>query len=107
MPCVIVVMLRGAAGRLPFFPLACRRMEVVMSAEPGEWPEVPERTALVARAAFPKGSLPMRLRDGLGPWYRDADFTGLGEGGPGRPGLSPAQLMVVTVLQFTENLTGR
>ena len=78
-----------------------------MSAEPGEWPEVPERTALVARAAFPKGSLPMRLRDGLGPWYRDADFTGLREGGPGRPGLSPAQLMVVTVLQFTENLTDR
>jgi transposase len=83
-------------------------MEVVMRpAEPGEWPEVPERTALVARAAFPKGSLPVRLRDGLGPWYRDADFTGLGEGGPGRPGLSPAQLMVVTVLQFTENLTDR
>ena len=78
-----------------------------MLAEPGEWPEVPERTALVARAAFPKGSLPMRLRDGLGPWYRDADFTGLREGGPGRPGLSPAQLMVVTVLQFTENLTDR
>jgi transposase len=82
-------------------------MGVVVSAESGEWPEVPEQTALVARAAFPKGSLPMRLRDGLGPWCRDADFPGLREGGPGRPGLSPAQLMAVTVLQFTENLTDR
>jgi transposase len=82
-------------------------MEVVMAAEPGEWPEVPERTALVARAAFPKGSLAMRLRDGLGPWYRDADFTVLYADGPGRPGLSPAQLMIVTVLQFAENLTDR
>lgn len=78
-----------------------------MPAEPGEWPEVPRQTALVARASFPKGSLPMRLRDYLGAWCRDADFTGLHEDGPGRPALSPAQLMVVTVLQFTEDLTDR
>jgi transposase len=82
-------------------------MEVVMPAEPGEWPEVPEQTALVARAAFPKGALAMRLRDGLGPWCRDSDFAGLRADGPGRPGLSPAQLMIVTVLQFTEDLTDR
>ena len=78
-----------------------------MPVQPGEWPEVPEQTALVARAAFPKGALAMRLRDGLGMWCRDADFTGLYADGPGRPGLSPAQLMAVTVLQFTENLTDR
>lgn len=78
-----------------------------MPVRPGEWPEVPEQTALIARAAFPKGSLPMRLRDGLGPWCRDEDFAGLYQDGPGRPGLSPAQLMVVTVLQFTEDLTDR
>jgi transposase len=78
-----------------------------MPAERGQWPEVPEQTALVARAAFPKGALAMRLRDEFGMWCRDADFTGLHEGGPGRPGLSPAQLMAVTVLQFTEDLTDR
>ena len=32
-------------------------------------------TARVARAAFRKGSLAMRARDELGPWYRDADFA--------------------------------
>jgi transposase len=77
-----------------------------MSVRPGLWPEVPEETARVARASFPRGSLPIRVRDSLGPWCQDADFAGL-HGQRGRPGLSPAQLMVVTVLQFTENLTDR
>ncbi|MBO0806548.1 MAG: IS1182 family transposase [Nocardiopsaceae bacterium] len=77
-----------------------------MSVRPGEWPEVPEETARMARASFPKGSLAMRVRDELGSWCEDADFGGL-YGARGRPGLSPAQLMTVTVLQFTENLTDR
>ena len=73
---------------------------------PGMWPEVPDQTAAVARAAFPRGSLPVRLRDHLGAWCSDADFAGLYDAG-GRPGLSQAQLMTVTVLQFAENLTDR
>jgi transposase len=81
-------------------------MEVMMSVRPGIWPEVPDGTAAVARAAFPRGSLAMRVRDHLGPWWADADFAGLYDG-KGRPGLSPAQLMVVTVLQFAENLSDR
>jgi transposase len=106
MRCVVVVMLR--VRPVPSLSVSAgRRMEVVMSVRPGEWPEVPEATAAVARASFPKGSLAMRLRDGLGPWYEDADFAGLYAEGPGRPGLSPAQLMTVTVLQFTEDLTDR
>jgi transposase len=61
----------------------------------------------VARAAFRKGgSLPMRVRDELGCWYEDGDFAGLFRV-RGRPGTSPAQLAMVTVLQFTENLTDR
>jgi len=32
---------------------------------------VPEETVRVARAAFPRGSAWMRLRDELGPIYRD------------------------------------
>ena len=48
----------------------------------------------------------MRARDELGPWYRDADF-GAAYGVRGAPGMSPAQLAMVTVLQFCENLTDR
>jgi transposase len=77
-----------------------------MSVQPGSWPPVPEETARVARAAFPRGSLAMRVRDELGGLFEDAALAGV-YGARGRPGLSPAQLAVVTVLQFTENLTDR
>jgi transposase len=77
-----------------------------MSMQPRPWPEVPEMTARVARAAFPGGSLPVRVRDQLGCWCPDEAFAPV-YGVRGAPGISPAQLAVVTVLQFTENLTGR
>jgi transposase len=77
-----------------------------MSMQPRPWPEVPADTARVARRAFRKGSLAIRVRDELGGWYDDADFAA-GFGVRGRPGISPAQLAVVTVLQFAENLTDR
>ena len=48
----------------------------------------------------------MRARDELGAWYQDADFAAA-YGVRGAPGMSPAQLAMVTVLQFTENLTDR
>ena len=70
------------------------------------WPEVPASTAKIAKRAFRKGSLAMRARDELGAWYRDEAFRAL-YGTRGAPGISPAQLAMVTVLQFTENLTGR
>ena len=39
-------------------------------------------------------------------WYEDADFAAA-YAVRGKPGISPAQLAMVTVLQFTENLTDR
>jgi transposase len=77
-----------------------------MSVQPKPWPEVPAETARVARAAFPKGSLAMRVRDELGGWVGDAWFAGV-YGVRGAPGISPAQLVVVTVLQFVYDLTDR
>jgi transposase len=77
-----------------------------MSMQPKPWPEVPERTARTARSSSRKGNLAMRIRDELGAVYVDEAFAAA-FAVRGRPGISPAQLMIVTVLQFTENLTDR
>jgi transposase len=77
-----------------------------MSMQPKPWPEVPERTARTARASSRRGNLAMRIRDELGAVYADERFAAA-FAVRGKPGISPAQLMIVTVLQFTENLTDR
>ncbi|MFJ7272609.1 IS1182 family transposase [Streptomyces sp. NPDC099050] len=71
--------------------------------EPG-W--VPEETARVARAAFPVGSLAIRIRDELGALFRDEEFS---DAFParGKPAWSPGRLAMVLVLQFVEGLTDR
>jgi transposase len=74
--------------------------------QPRPWPEVPAGTARVARRAFRKGSLAMRARDELGAWCPDEAFSGA-YGVRGAPGISPAQLAMITVLQFTADLTDR
>jgi transposase len=77
-----------------------------MSMQPRSWPEVPAGTARVAKRAFRKGSLAIRVRDELGAWCADEVFAGA-YGVGGAPGISPAQLAVVTVLQFAGDLTDR
>ena len=67
---------------------------------------VPEQTARYARAAFPKGTLCLRLYDELGTVFRDEDFADLFPR-RGQPGLSPFRLALVTVLQYVEGLTDR
>ncbi|WP_434599927.1 IS1182 family transposase [Streptomyces sp. A5-4] len=68
--------------------------------------EVPVVTRSVARAAFPKGCLAMRIRDGLGPLFCDEEFRE-SFGVRGRPGVSPGRLALISILQFAENLTDR
>ena len=67
---------------------------------------VPEDTARVARAAFPKGTTYLRLHDELGRLYADRDFAALFPT-RGQPALAPAQLALVTLMQFAEGLTDR
>ena len=63
-----------------------------MSLQPQAIPPVPEETASVARALFPKGNRYMRLRDELGPIYTDDHFAALypaGGSSPSNHGGSP------------------
>jgi len=77
-----------------------------MSLKPFSACVVPERTASVARAAFPKGSLCIRIFDELGTIFQDQDFANL-YSQHGQPGQAPFRLALVTVLQFIEGLSDR
>jgi transposase len=67
---------------------------------------VPEDTARVARAAFRKGNLYLRLRDELGTIYDDAVFADLFSH-TGQPAEAPWRLALVCVLQYLEDLSDR
>src|SRR5215204_1598767 len=77
-----------------------------MSIRPKPIGPVPEDTARVARAAFPKGNPYMHMRDVLGTIYDDADFAELFEV-RGRPAIAPWRLALVTLMQFSEGLSDR
>jgi transposase len=77
-----------------------------VSLHPSPVGPIPEETARVARAAFPKGSVAIRIRDELGVLYRDEDFAPLFPA-RGQAAEAPWRLMLVTLLQFAENLTDR
>jgi hypothetical protein len=44
---------------------------------PESFMEIPEETRRVATAAFPKGSMCMRVRDALGTVFADEEFADL------------------------------
>jgi transposase len=69
-------------------------------------PPVPDDTARIARAAFPRGNPYLLLRDRLGPVFDDA---GLADLYPrrGQPAYTPWRLALVTLLQFRESLSDR
>jgi transposase len=77
-----------------------------MSLHPDKFHEVPEETARVARAAFPKGNRYLQMHDELGTFYTDVDFAALFPA-KGQPAETPWRLALVLVMQFMENLTDR
>ena len=77
-----------------------------MSLKPELIPEIPDETNRVAKAAFPKGNIYMRMRDELGPFYQDEEFLSLFPH-RGQPAYSPWRLALVCVMQYVENLSDR
>ncbi len=77
-----------------------------MSLRPQDPPTVPEETRRVARAAFPKGTLCLRIADALGPVYQDSQFAALFPR-RGQPAEAPGRLALAVVLQFVEALSDR
>jgi transposase len=67
---------------------------------------IPEETARIARAAFPKGNPYMRIRDELGPIYNHQQFTTLFSN-LGQPAEDPARLALTSIMQFAEGLSDR
>jgi transposase len=77
-----------------------------MSMHPQPIDPVPAETARVARAAFRKGNLYLRLRDELGSLYADEQFADL-FARRGHPALPPWRLALVCVFQYLEDLSDR
>lgn len=77
-----------------------------MSLKPEGIGPVPEETARVARAAYPKGNVYLKMRDELGTIYDDAAFAHLFPNN-GQPAEAPWRLALVTVMQFAEGLSDR
>jgi transposase len=78
-----------------------------MSLSTTAFPELPEATARVAKAAFKrKGNIYVTIGDQLGNLFEDVDFGPL-YAADGAPALSPNLLALVTIFQFMENLPDR
>ena len=77
-----------------------------MSLHPEPIGAIPAETVRVAQAAFPKGTVAMRLRDAVSALYSDADFAAFYPA-RGQCGLAPWRLALVTIFQFLEQLSDR
>ncbi len=75
-----------------------------MSLKPEGINPVPEETARIAHAAYPKGNKFMHMRDKLGTIYQDESFAPLFSH-TGQPAEAPWHLALVTIMQFAEGLS--
>lgn len=77
-----------------------------MSLKPQPLQPIPELTSRIASAAFPKSNPYMKMRDELGVFYTDENFTALFPNN-GQPALAPWRLALITIMQFAEGLSDR
>lgn len=77
-----------------------------MSLNPIPVPEVPEETARIAHAAFPKDNIYLRIRGHLGAFFTDEQFALLFSE-RGQPAFSPWRLALISIMQFIEDLSDR
>ncbi len=77
-----------------------------MSLQAQPIPAVPDMAAKIARRAFRKGNVYMQMRDVLGTFFHDDQFTELYPA-DGQPAYAPWRLALVSVMQFAENLSDR
>ncbi len=77
-----------------------------MTLHPQPLTPIPAETARVARAAFPKGNLYLRMRDELGVFFNDADFAQLYPQ-CGHFAEPPWRMALISVMQFIEGYSDR
>jgi transposase len=77
-----------------------------MSLQPKPLPPIPEQTQRIAKAAFKKNNLYLKMRDAFDAFLQDEHFADLFPV-RGKPAESPWRLMLVTLFQFVENLSDR
>lgn len=77
-----------------------------MSLHPFAIPPVPPETARIAKLAFSNGNRYLTLRDQVGTFFRDSDFSDLFSA-YGQSAISPCQLALICIMQFLEDLTDR
>lgn len=67
-------------------------------------PAIPETTAAVAKAAFPRGNRYMLMRDQLGTFFADEEFAEL-FAKQGQPGIAPWRLALIQIFAYMEDLS--
>ncbi len=77
-----------------------------MSLHPQQLGAIPPETVRVAKAAFPKGNIYLKMRDELGVFYSDKNFNSLFSQ-KGKPAFCPWRLALITIMQYVEGLTDR
>ena len=77
-----------------------------MSLQPQAIGPIPEETARIARAAYPKGNIYLQLRDILGTIYEDEQFADLFPQ-RGQPAETPWRLALVCAAISREGLSDR
>ena len=75
-----------------------------MSLKPSPINQIPEETARIAKAVFPKGNRYILLRDTFGDFFNISDFKHLFSS-KSKPAENPVRLALIIILQFAGQLS--